>query len=244
MLQRNSDWFYVLNIAGSDFPLKSNSEIVQELKELENGSDVQNLGEEDSWKYENSFPGGLKKEALDMYKWALKNNKTFPRKAPFAFKIVKGSFSGSFHRKFAHFMIQSQISLKFLQYLEDTVIPDEAYFSSLYHNYWKVHEYANYADSSTKIKIDLPENQVLQTMRHSSDKNLKKDQFKTRYTHWGGMTPRCSGYPEHGLCVFGVRDLQWIIQKDCFFAHKFNLNFQPVTLHCLEEMIFNNTFQP
>lgn len=79
------------------------------------------------------------------------------------------------------------------------------------------------------------------TLYHS---HLQAMEFRTRYTHWGSYKPTCGGYYEHGLCVFGVRDLKWLLKKTkgYFFAHKFEEKAQPIALECLEEYIFNKTY--
>uniref|UniRef100_A0A915HFG9 Uncharacterized protein n=1 Tax=Romanomermis culicivorax TaxID=13658 RepID=A0A915HFG9_ROMCU len=189
-----SEWRYLLNIAGTDFPIKTNREMIEILDGNVDSSDVENLGSQDSWKYEHSFPGGLTKENLKQFRKALKFNLTYPKKELFLFPVVKGSFSVTLSRKFVEFLFNDEdmVPRNFFDYLNDTVIPDEAYWSSLYHNYY-----------------------VPKKIRENSTR-----EFRTRYTHWGNQRPLCKGYMEHGLCVYGIRDLPWLISKDSFFAHK------------------------
>lgn len=211
-------WNYYLNIAGSDFPLKSNLEMVQYFMSLNHSSDIQDLKDDDSWKYKYSFKDGISKTSLDKFKQALKTGTYFPTKSPVPHGLVihKGSFSGAFHRKFVSFILKSQISIDFKIWLNDTFIPDEAYWSTLYHGYYK----------QTVPKIN------------ETDSN-----FLNRYTHWGDMKPHCGGLSEHGLCIFGLYDLQWLVKKPHLFAHKFDENIQPITLSCIEEFITNRTLR-
>lgn len=210
-----NNWKYYLNIAGSDFPLKTNSEIVAYLKGLNNFSDVQDLADDDAWKYKYSFKGGISKKALDELKSALKTGQYYPTKPPVPanLHIHKGSFSGTFHKNFVEFLIKNETSLKLLNWLEDTFIPDEAYWSTLFHGYYKIMISSNSTD------------------------------FSTRYTHWGDSKPRCSGYNEHGLCVYGLYDLRWLVKKPYLFAHKFDEKLQPITIDCLESFIRNKSLK-
>ncbi|MEQ2217479.1 hypothetical protein XENOCAPTIV_011774, partial [Xenoophorus captivus] len=42
------------------------------------------------------------------------------------------------------------------------------------------------------------------------------------------------------ICVFGVEDVPWIIEKKGMFANKFESNTSPEALDCLEEWHRNN----
>lgn len=72
--------------------------------------------------------------------------------------------------------------------------------------------------------------------------NEKENDFMIRYTHWGDRSPTCQGYYEHGLCVFGVGDLKWLHKMPELFAHKFHHTVQPIAYDCMEEWMFNRTW--
>ena len=71
--------------------------------------------------------------------------------------------------------------------------------------------------------------------------NAEGVEWHAAYVSWGGP---CNGKFVRGICVFGVRDLQYLITKKSFFANKFYLDYQPFTLDCLEEWLYNKTFNP
>ena len=58
-----------------------------------------------------------------------------------------------------------------------------------------------------------------------------------------GVRSRCHGRNVRGICVFGARDLPFLNAQrvNKLFANKFHEDFQPIALHCLEEMIRNDT---
>lgn len=62
---------------------------------------------------------------------------------------------------------------------------------------------------------------------------------------WGGSKKSvCSGRYVRGVCVFGPGDLQTIVSRKEMFANKFNSRYKPISLNCLEEWIFNRTYNP
>lgn len=61
------------------------------------------------------------------------------------------------------------------------------------------------------------------------------------YAAWGGRD-RCHGKFVRSVCIFGVGDLPELASKKELFANKFYLDYQPLALNCLEEWLFNKTF--
>ena len=62
------------------------------------------------------------------------------------------------------------------------------------------------------------------------------------YAAWGGRDP-CAGKFIRGVCVFGLGDLQQLVKLPYLFANKFHINYQPLTLSCMEEWLYNRTFE-
>ena len=62
------------------------------------------------------------------------------------------------------------------------------------------------------------------------------------YASWGGRDP-CQGKFVRGVCVFGVGDLSMLVKLPYLFANKFHRDFQPLALDCMEEWIYNRTFE-
>ena len=61
-----------------------------------------------------------------------------------------------------------------------------------------------------------------------------------RFKNWENDWP-CQGKDVRNICVFGVGDLPYLATREELFANKFNLDFQPATLGCLEELLRNRT---
>ena len=43
------------------------------------------------------------------------------------------------------------------------------------------------------------------------------------------------GYYRHGICVFGIGDLEWLLQQNQLFANKFDDRKDDLILQCLED---------
>ncbi|XP_045169948.2 beta-1,3-galactosyl-O-glycosyl-glycoprotein beta-1,6-N-acetylglucosaminyltransferase-like [Mercenaria mercenaria] len=108
-------WKYYINLAGQEFPLKTNREIVAILKSLEGA---------------NVVDGSLSR-ARKVYPKRWRMAKWPP---PHKIQIVKGSMHIAVNRHFVDFCLHDPRSHKFLTWLRPTEIPDETFFPSLNHN--------------------------------------------------------------------------------------------------------------
>ena len=53
--------------------------------------------------------------------------------------------------------------------------------------------------------------------------------------------PKCHGRYVRNVCVFGLGDLHRLVSEKKLFANKFHYAYQPFTLMCMEEWIFNKS---
>lgn len=49
--------------------------------------------------------------------------------------------------------------------------------------------------------------------------------------------PECQGHHVREVCVFGVGDLQWLVQQHHLFANKFDMDSDPIAVFCLEKYL-------
>ncbi|XP_060589516.1 N-acetyllactosaminide beta-1,6-N-acetylglucosaminyl-transferase-like isoform X2 [Ruditapes philippinarum] len=108
-------WKYYINLAGQEFPLKTNRQIVAILKVL-NGANV--------------VQGNRKTSNVSMQK-RIGMKKTPP---PYGIQITKGSMHIAANRFFVDFCLHDTRAREYLEWLKITRIPDELFFSSLNHN--------------------------------------------------------------------------------------------------------------
>ncbi|CAF0834625.1 unnamed protein product [Didymodactylos carnosus] len=142
-------WNYYLNLAGSDFPLKTNLELVQILKLLNNQNDV------------TSMPYGQLKQNQK------KNNRQLQKIPPFRMIIYKGEFHVTLSRKFVEFVHSSSMVREYYLWLNNTYVPDEHFYSTInrlkqapgHYTYdWDIEQYI----SRYKIWGDRPNKELCQ----------------------------------------------------------------------------------
>ena len=114
--KRKVKWKYLFNLASTEFPLKTNYEIVEILKLYNGANDIEVIR-----KIINSRV---------LVKWVVKNNKLMKTNItkdhpPHNFILVKGLAYGIFSRDFVDYIINNQYAIDLRKYLEDTYSPDE-----------------------------------------------------------------------------------------------------------------------
>ncbi|XP_071131283.1 beta-1,3-galactosyl-O-glycosyl-glycoprotein beta-1,6-N-acetylglucosaminyltransferase 4-like [Mytilus edulis] len=210
--KRSTSWKYVLNIPSQQYPLKTNAEIVKMLTKL-NGSNIVegilNQSRTIKDRYEHRF-------------FAFRNDlHRFGKKTPFHNKniaIVKGLAIGAFSYNFVRFVLENKVARELLIWMKDIYSPDEYYWATLNYN----------------VAIPAPG-------RYIGDPNDLS--FLVVYISWGSgahtNSNRCHGKIVRDICIFGIEDLPTLVGLPHMFANKFYLDYQPLTLDCLEEWYFS-----
>ncbi|XP_069131827.1 beta-1,3-galactosyl-O-glycosyl-glycoprotein beta-1,6-N-acetylglucosaminyltransferase-like [Argopecten irradians] len=134
--------------------------------------------------------------------------------APAGIRPMKGPVHITVSRDFVDFVLHNKTAKQFLEWCKKTRMPDETFFSSLNHN--------------TNLGIKGSYNGTVRP-------------FMTRFKNWKWQPWHCYGKFVRTICIFGVRDLPLLGQRPELFANKFHLDFEPLALDCLEEMIYNKT---
>ncbi|XP_070557239.1 beta-1,3-galactosyl-O-glycosyl-glycoprotein beta-1,6-N-acetylglucosaminyltransferase-like [Ptychodera flava] len=123
LLQSDNQWKYVVNLAGSEFPLKTNLEIVRILKAFDNRNDVVTSAKK--------FPERTEFRYLTINQKIKKTSQRKTEPVPGGITIHKGGLQTALTRQFVEFLHHSKIARDFLVWLNDTGIPDETYYQSL-----------------------------------------------------------------------------------------------------------------
>ncbi|UJR33121.1 hypothetical protein I4U23_020578 [Adineta vaga] len=118
LLQRAKSWKYYFNLANSDFPLKTNAELVQILKLYNNQNDVTSLPYYSQLRQKNPF------RSL---------NRTLPSSLTLPF--YKGEFHVLLSRVTLEYIHTSKRVNDLYNFLNGTIVPDEHYYSMI--NRWK-----------------------------------------------------------------------------------------------------------
>ena len=216
MLKSDVKWEYVINLCGQDFPLKTNYELVMELKAL-NGSNM----------LESSRPSELKKQRF-VFQYELRNMPYEYQKLPVKTTRAKGAaphsievFIGSAYfvlsRDFVTFVTTSPVAKDFLAWSNDTYSPDEHFWATL-------------------VRVPGVPGHILRT--HNDITDL---QSKTRLVKWnyleGSLYLPCTGTHMRSVCIYGAAELHWLLNYGHWFANKFDLKVDPIVINCLEEKL-------
>ncbi|XP_067229003.1 beta-1,3-galactosyl-O-glycosyl-glycoprotein beta-1,6-N-acetylglucosaminyltransferase 7 [Chanodichthys erythropterus] len=200
-------WKRVINLCGQDFPIQSNLELVRYMQESK-------------WKDRNMTPGikqpPTMKHRTELQYEEVKGTHVAPKgkgqkkgPPPHSLTIYFGTAYYSLTRPFVEFVLKDPVAKDLLEWSRDTFSPDEHYWVTLNH----IKEApGSYVDGEWEGNI----------------RAIKwRDQEGT--AHQG-----CKGQYIRDICVFGIGDLPWIIEKESMFANKFETASFPEALDCLE----------
>lgn len=216
LLQARTAWRYVINLCGQDFPLRTNHELVQELRALN-----------DSNMLESSRPSLLKRQRFT-FKHQLKSVpyeyrsipvKTSATKAPppHGLQVFMGSAYFVLTRAFVQFIESSPVAQDFLAWSVDTYSPDE--------HFW-----------ATMVRVPGAPGHIPRSAPDISDLISKTRLVKWNYLE-GSLYPACTGVHMRSVCIYGAAELRWLLTYGHWFANKFDLKVDPVLIQCLEEKL-------
>uniref|UniRef100_A0A3P9J880 Glucosaminyl (N-acetyl) transferase family member 7 n=1 Tax=Oryzias latipes TaxID=8090 RepID=A0A3P9J880_ORYLA len=206
LIRSNVGWKKVVNLCGQDFPIKSNLELVQHMQSRE-------------WRDKNLTPG-VKQPAHIRSRTEFQHQEIVgshviqkgekKKPPPDNLQIYFGTAYYALTRAFVDFVLKSQIALNLLKWSRDTYSPDEHYWVTLNH------------------LIEAPGSRVDGSWEGNVRAKKWSDQEGT--AHQG-----CKGHYVRDICVYGMGDIEWIINNNNMFANKFESNAYPEALDCLEQ---------
>ncbi|XP_024126546.1 beta-1,3-galactosyl-O-glycosyl-glycoprotein beta-1,6-N-acetylglucosaminyltransferase 7 [Oryzias melastigma] len=208
LVRSKIDWKKVVNLCGQDFPIKSNLELVQYMQSKQ-------------WRDKNLTPG-VKQPAHISYRTEFQHKEIagsrIIRKGgrwkkdppPDNLQIYFGTAYYALTRAFVEFVLESPIAINLLKWSRDTYSPDEHYWVTLNH-----------------LK-DAPGSRI--------DGGWEGDIRAIKWRDQEGMIHQgCKGHYLRDICIYGMGDIGWIIDKDSMFANKFESDAYPEALDCLEQ---------
>ncbi|XP_068450439.1 beta-1,3-galactosyl-O-glycosyl-glycoprotein beta-1,6-N-acetylglucosaminyltransferase 7 [Clinocottus analis] len=207
LAQSKIGWRKVVNLCGQDFPVKSNLELVRYMQSKE-------------WRDRNMTPGV--KQPLHMrHRTQLQHREIIGSHViltgpgltkgppPHNLEVYFGTAYYALKRDFVDFVLKSPIAQDLLEWSKDTFSPDEHYWVTLSH-----------------IK-EAPGSHL--------NGGWEGDVRSIKWRDQEGMVHNgCKGHYVRDICIYGVEDLPWIINKNSMFANKFESDTFPEALDCLE----------
>ncbi|XP_047452770.1 beta-1,3-galactosyl-O-glycosyl-glycoprotein beta-1,6-N-acetylglucosaminyltransferase 3-like [Mugil cephalus] len=215
LLNSEVDWKYLLNTCGTDFPIKTNGEMVKALKAL-NGrnsmeSEVTNDYKKQRWQYHHNVTDSVIQTGV--------------RKSPPP--ISSPMFSGNAYfvvtRAFVKHIIEDREVQTFLEWEKDTYSPDEHLWATLQ----RMPTVPGSAPAN--IKYDMSDMQALA--------RVVKWSYLAGDVEKGAPYYPCTGEYRRAVCVYGAGDLRWLLRQHHLFANKFDPKIDDVAIRCLESVL-------
>ncbi|XP_078672285.1 N-acetyllactosaminide beta-1,6-N-acetylglucosaminyl-transferase-like [Branchiostoma floridae x Branchiostoma belcheri] len=203
-------WRYVINLAGQDFPLKTQNEIVAQLKAFGGQNDIPGVqSSSDIHGDRTRFVHDVVTNDGEMSVIQTEKRKSPP---PHNLTIYTGIAYYIASRAFMTWVLTDKVAKDLLEWSQDTYSPDEFYWATL-------------------NKLPAAPGGFSKPTWSSTIRAIKWVYFE------GKQYPPCQGKYVRDVCVFGIGDLQWLTDCHHLFANKFDLNFDPVVLQCLQELL-------
>ncbi|NXN33622.1 GCNT3 acetylglucosaminyltransferase, partial [Nycticryphes semicollaris] len=213
LLQSPVQWRYILNTCGTDFPIKTNAEIVRALKVLQGQNSMESekpsAFKEGRWKYHHEVGKAISRTATQ---------KVPP---PHSSPMFTGNAYIAVTRAFVQHIFENPTAQQFLEWAKDTYSPDEHIWATL--------------NRMPGVPGAVPQNDKFQLSDMNSLPRLVKWGYLEGDTSKGAPYPPCTGKHQRSVCIYGVGDLPWMLQQHHLLANKFDPMVDDVAIQCLEE---------
>uniref|UniRef100_A0AAY4EFT0 Beta-1,3-galactosyl-O-glycosyl-glycoprotein beta-1,6-N-acetylglucosaminyltransferase 3 n=1 Tax=Denticeps clupeoides TaxID=299321 RepID=A0AAY4EFT0_9TELE len=212
LLKSRVQWRYLLNTCGTDFPIKSNAEMVRTLKVLNGKNSMESEktpdGKKGRWQYHHNVTNSV--------------TRTDVKKSPPP--ISSPMFSGNAYfvvtREFVENLFQSQEVQGLMEWEKDTYSPDEHLWATL--------------QRMPGVPGSNPPNGKYEASDMNAVARLVKWAYLEGDVNNGATYPPCTGTHRRAVCVYGAGDLSWILKHHHLFANKFDPKVDDVAIKCLE----------
>ncbi|CAJ1056681.1 beta-1%2C3-galactosyl-O-glycosyl-glycoprotein beta-1,6-N-acetylglucosaminyltransferase 3-like [Xyrichtys novacula] len=215
LLQSNVQWRYLMNTCGTDFPIKTNREMVQALKMLNgrNSMETETTSEH--------------KTARWMYHYNVTDHiiQTDVKKSPppISSPMFQGNAYFVASRAFVKHVMQDREVQRLIEWEKDTYSPDEHLWATL--------------QRMPSVPGSVPANVKYDTSDLLALARVVKWGYHEGDMRKGAPYYPCSGTYRRAICVYGAGDLQWLLKQPQLFANKFDPEVDDVAIRCVESIL-------
>ncbi|XP_026167921.1 beta-1,3-galactosyl-O-glycosyl-glycoprotein beta-1,6-N-acetylglucosaminyltransferase 3 [Mastacembelus armatus] len=215
LLNSHVRWRYLLNTCGSDFPIKTNREMVEAMKAL-NGmnsmeSEVTSESKKGRWQYHHNVTDTIIRTDV---------RKTPP---PISTPMFSGNAYFVVTRAFVKHVMEDTEVQKLLEWEKDTYSPDE--------HLWATLQRMPSVPGSVPINIKYDMSDMQAKARLVNWAYLAGDMNN------GAPYYPCTGAYRRAVCVYGAGDLHWLLKQHHLFANKFDPQVDDVAIRCIETVL-------
>uniref|UniRef100_A0A146Q1A9 Beta-1,3-galactosyl-O-glycosyl-glycoprotein beta-1,6-N-acetylglucosaminyltransferase 3 n=1 Tax=Fundulus heteroclitus TaxID=8078 RepID=A0A146Q1A9_FUNHE len=215
LLQSDVQWRYLLNTCGTDFPIKTNREMVMALKFLNgrNSLETEQTSSHKKRRWEYHY------EVTDTIRG------TGERKSPPP--ISTPMFSGNAYfvvsRAFVKYVVRNREAQNFMEWEKDTYSPDEHMWATL--------------QRMPSVPGSAPANSKYQVSDMQALARAVKWSYLAGDVNKGAPYYPCTGAYRRAVCVYGAGDLLWLLSQQHLFANKFDPEVDDIAIRCLESIL-------
>ncbi|XP_072179864.1 beta-1,3-galactosyl-O-glycosyl-glycoprotein beta-1,6-N-acetylglucosaminyltransferase 4-like [Diadema setosum] len=211
LVKHKVKWRYVINQCGEAFPLKTNLEMVRQIKAYHGRNDAEGYVAPHKLGRFHVFSPKRRQ-----FKSANEMLQRYP--PPNNISLFSGNAYNTLSRKFVEYVLNDELPVKFLEWINMTYSPDEHFWSSL------------------QRVPSAP----------GSYTNVTHKDINTSFVKWAGETffKPCKGTFVRGICVMGTAYLPYVARLPHLFANKFHYSYDPITMQCMQELLTNRTYNP
>nr|CAD2170782.1 unnamed protein product [Meloidogyne enterolobii] len=228
LTERKYDWKYFQYLSGFDLPLKTNLEMVRIFKQLHGSVNIE----------------------VSLYQPVRLGNEVKNIKPPLT--LWKTSMSSLIPREAANVMVSSPKVHELMRFLQHTYCSDEAVWTTVAGNPQELkipggfnaaafHFERTECLKHKKGNVTAIIEQEVKAMaeRHPNEPFLPDTYYISRYQVWGSATfHKCYSHRyKSGSCIFGVKDIPYLLKRPELVQHKMYLSFQPAAYFCLWKTI-------
>ncbi|XP_068128646.1 beta-1,3-galactosyl-O-glycosyl-glycoprotein beta-1,6-N-acetylglucosaminyltransferase 3-like [Hyperolius riggenbachi] len=220
LLKSNVQWKYLLNTCGTDFPLKTNAEIVRALLTLNGRNSMESerpsSGKQQRWKYHHEVSDHISRTSTE---------KVPP---PIDSPMFTGNAYFVVSTDFVKYLYGEPRLQKFIDWAKDTYSPDEHLWATL--------------NRMPGVPGSSPHNNKYDQTDMTAMARMVKWSYSEGNITNGAAYPICTGTHRRAVCVYGVGDLSWLIKQHHLFANKFDPEVDNIAIHCMEDYLRYKTF--
>ncbi|XP_008309997.1 beta-1,3-galactosyl-O-glycosyl-glycoprotein beta-1,6-N-acetylglucosaminyltransferase 3 [Cynoglossus semilaevis] len=215
LLKSSVKWKYLLNTCGTDFPIKTNGEIVQALKTLNGRNSMETENTIDykkpRWQYHHEVTDSIVRTDV---------TKSPP---PIRSPMFSGNAYIIVSREFVTHVMRDKEAQKFIEWEKDTYSPDE--------HMWATFQRMPSVPGSVpaNIKYDVSDMQALA--------RVVKWSYLAGDVNNGAPYPHCTGAYRRAVCVYGAGDILWLFRQQHLFANKFDPEVDDTAIRCIETVL-------
>ena len=208
LMESPVQWKYFMHISGQELPLYTNAEIVRALAMLNGFNNIESFAIPPSNWGRMQYSHDIKKvKGREFHRgYIMIRTEVTKQPPPWSINLQKGSNFVAITREAANYILHNQVAIEFLDWLNDTAKPDEAFYSSL----------QQHPGFPGGIHGDQPE-------------------WILRAVSWQRENT-CYGRWIRGVCWVTTRDLIWILgstMRQKLFVTKIPFEYRDDLLTCL-----------